>query len=368
MMIYKKDKENSMKCLEHVTKKSKFKDKDIEARELWARYKEDPGNISYRNALIEHYREYINIHADRIMSNNSHHDFDTLVSWGFDGLLQAIDKYEPESGNSFYTYGYSRVWGSIVDGMRTTMKRYHHKQTKVFESTRRKMESEIGLPVYDEEVAERMGISYEKWVMLKNTYTSTDMIPLDNSRNSEKDIISKNMLVCKQKGPEHQSVEIEQFENYIKDLDDKCKDCMRMIYIDGLTYAETARRMKVSQPHVSTLHHRSLFLIADKLGVPTPANEQLRKNRVMLRKDKTIKDNPSNFRKVNKVGKKVELECSRCSVKMEHITRIGCPPKYCDSCRGQIYRDRVNKVLVTGAVVPKITGKQEIKNEERSGH
>ena len=41
-----------------------------------------------------------------------------LVSYGLFGLIDAIDKFEPERGFKFETYAINRIKGSILDGLR----------------------------------------------------------------------------------------------------------------------------------------------------------------------------------------------------------------------------------------------------------
>src|SRR6185436_11369037 len=45
-------------------------------------------------------------------------EFDDLVSYGMQGLLEAADRYDLQHGCAFTTFAYYRVRGAIFDGLR----------------------------------------------------------------------------------------------------------------------------------------------------------------------------------------------------------------------------------------------------------
>src|SRR3954471_20841030 len=45
-------------------------------------------------------------------------EFDDLVSYGTQGLLEAAERFDGKHGASFTTYAYYRVRGAIFDGLR----------------------------------------------------------------------------------------------------------------------------------------------------------------------------------------------------------------------------------------------------------
>lgn len=416
---------SSVKSRERVNCKlgyGSFKDQDEAAIELWNDYKTDKSNISVRNALIEHYYCYVYLHVDRVMKKNGHHDQGTMLSWGFDGLIQAISKYDPDSGTSFYTYSYARIAGSIVDGMRNTTNRYNLKQSKIFEDTRSNLQQQQFFTVGDEEVAEHMGITYDKWKLHKNTYTVKCNVSLDNSSpDKEKESFYSKQLVGKQKSPDFELSEQEQFEHYIHEFDDRTKTVMRMSYVDGFSYEEIAKHLDVSESYIFIIHQRAIYIISDKLGKPQdPTNtvEQKKRERILVQKagdtctalckscnnqfsyifkgsnsrklcsmcsrktkiseehQKLIKENPSKYLeltmdvKKNRIGDRIDIICQRCDCNINHVIKKGRLPIYCDGCRAQIGIDRNRKLLSAGVPVPKVNKQEQQgnQNETRSGH
>ena len=86
---------------------------------LWSRYQEagDPG---IRDALILNYSPLVKYVASRVSvglpQNVEHAD---LVSYGMFGLIDAIEKYQPDRAIKFETYAVSRIRGAIIDELRS---------------------------------------------------------------------------------------------------------------------------------------------------------------------------------------------------------------------------------------------------------
>ena len=85
---------------------------------LWARWR-DSGEGEARDALIRHYLptvDMLSASVSRYVPESYRQD---LYSFGLIGLMDAVDKFQPELGNSFETYGSRRIRGAMSDGMRT---------------------------------------------------------------------------------------------------------------------------------------------------------------------------------------------------------------------------------------------------------
>ena len=79
------------------------KDLSADIELLWNAYQKDR-TPEIREALVENYLSLVHIIAGRIaISLPSHVDRDDLISSGFFGLLDAIERYDPSRGNKFET-------------------------------------------------------------------------------------------------------------------------------------------------------------------------------------------------------------------------------------------------------------------------
>lgn len=90
---------------------------DVDVDQLWADYGADPSSKN-REALIRNYLPLVEFLAGRL-GRHVHASYRAdLYSFGVEGLMDAIDKFRPEMGNRFETYGSCRIRGAMSDGIR----------------------------------------------------------------------------------------------------------------------------------------------------------------------------------------------------------------------------------------------------------
>jgi RNA polymerase sigma factor FliA len=87
--------------------------------QLWADYKASSSREA-RDRLIVHYSPLVKYVAGRVSvglpQNIEQAD---LVSYGIFGLIDAIDKFDPERAIKFETYAIARIKGAIIDELRS---------------------------------------------------------------------------------------------------------------------------------------------------------------------------------------------------------------------------------------------------------
>src|SRR5687767_4329398 len=92
---------------------------DADMTDVWTTYKSVPTE-ALRNTLIEKYLPLVRYVAERLATTlPSFVDVDDLASMGIFGLLDAIDRFDPELGVKFKTYAMNRIRGSILDELRS---------------------------------------------------------------------------------------------------------------------------------------------------------------------------------------------------------------------------------------------------------
>ncbi|MBW2031727.1 MAG: FliA/WhiG family RNA polymerase sigma factor [Deltaproteobacteria bacterium] len=134
---------------------------DIEQAKKDARLRED---LILRHApLVKQITERM---AIRLPSHVSKED---LVSAGIVGLLDALDKFDPEIGVKFQTYAGHRIRGAILDELRKMdwVSRTVRKEIHNIEAAINKLRSKLGREPEDFEVAKELGVdigSYQKMI------------------------------------------------------------------------------------------------------------------------------------------------------------------------------------------------------------
>lgn len=93
-------------------------ERDAEHESLWTRHREG-GDPAARRALIEIYYPLVKHVARRVSAGLSDRvELCDLEGYGAEGLVEAIDRFEPGHGAQFSTFAAYRIRGAILDGIR----------------------------------------------------------------------------------------------------------------------------------------------------------------------------------------------------------------------------------------------------------
>jgi RNA polymerase sigma factor for flagellar operon FliA len=91
----------------------------------------------------------------------AHVEVGDLIANGVLGLVDAVAKFDPSKGVQLETYALHRVRGATFDGLRSadTASRDMRRKSNRIQTLYREMESKLGRPVRDEEMAKALGIN-----------------------------------------------------------------------------------------------------------------------------------------------------------------------------------------------------------------
>ena len=224
---------------------------------LWRRFRQSR-SIELRNQLAEYYLPLVKVVAGRVaISLPSHVDKDDLLSSGVFGLLDAIERFDPDRKNKFETYAGVRVRGAILDYLRekdwvpVTMRQ----KIRNYEQTVFELENKLGRPAEDTELAEALGLSVPELQNLESQISIATVIPLD-------DYLRADIPAGADPDP---SVKLERRELQqtlaaaIERLPDKEKKVVALYYYEELTLKEISLIMNLSEARISQLHTKAVF-------------------------------------------------------------------------------------------------------------
>ncbi|HSW39006.1 MAG TPA: sigma-70 family RNA polymerase sigma factor, partial [Acidobacteriota bacterium] len=119
-----------------------------------------------RDAVILEHLPQIKYIAQRVSAKlPSHVELNDLVSAGIIGLMDAIEKFDPNRGVKFKTYAELRIKGAILDSLRNLdwAPRSLRKKSKDLERVYKDLEQRLGRPALDKEICDEMNISLEEF-------------------------------------------------------------------------------------------------------------------------------------------------------------------------------------------------------------
>jgi len=131
--------------------------------ELWIEFRKTK-STQLRDAFIRQYMPLVKYVAGKLaVGMPGSVEFDDLVGFGQFGLLDAINKYDPEKNVKFKTYAVTRIRGAIFDELRQIdwVPRSIRQKSREIEDTIVELESRLGRPAEDGEIAKAMNMSLE---------------------------------------------------------------------------------------------------------------------------------------------------------------------------------------------------------------
>ena len=138
-----------------------YEDNEARLSDLWVTYKET-GDRAIRERLILHYAPLVKYVAGRVgVGLPSSVDPADLVSNGMFGLIDAIEKYQPDRAIKFETYAVSRIRGAIIDELRSYdwVPRSVRQKARDVERAYQRLQLDLGRTPTDEEVADELDIT-----------------------------------------------------------------------------------------------------------------------------------------------------------------------------------------------------------------
>jgi RNA polymerase sigma factor for flagellar operon FliA len=248
--------------------------KEKSEEELWQEYRKtrDP-NI--REVFIRQYALLVKYVAGKIAVGMPHNvEFDDLVGFGVFGLLDAIDKFDPEKNVKFKTYAVTRIRGAIFDELRSIdwVPRSVRQKTREVEEAIGTLEAQLGRTATDQEIASFMGMDEEEYLKVMMKISRTSVLSLndvwfsgdENDRASIGDSIespsSLNPDVMVEKD-EIRRVIVEA----INELPEKEKKILVLYYYEDLTLKDIGKVLEVTESRVSQLHTKAILRLRSKL-------------------------------------------------------------------------------------------------------
>jgi len=114
----------------------------------------------------------------------SHIDLDDLHNTGVIGLMDAIEKYDPDKNCKFKTYAEFRIKGAILDQLRSLdwVPRSVRQKSRKLERAYGEVEQRLGRSASEDEVADSLGLQIEKFHELLNQVRGISLVNLEEIR------------------------------------------------------------------------------------------------------------------------------------------------------------------------------------------
>jgi RNA polymerase sigma-B factor len=247
-----------------------------EAREegdsrLWSTYAAHPSR-QLREQLIESYRPLVRAILKR-MDGRGDEDLEQVALLG---LVKAVDRFDPSSGNRFTTFAYPTVIGEI--------KRYRRDRSHLIRPHRALIDLRVavsareaaltastGHPPTVAEIAAALGVEIEQVaeaMALEEACHPRSLDELMVWRECEQFVLLEECVG--KDDPEIERAETRiLWRQAIETLDPLLRQVVDLRFYDKLTQEQVAQRLGVSQMHISRLERRALHQLREHLASVT---------------------------------------------------------------------------------------------------
>ena len=205
----------------------------------------------------------------------SHIDLDDLHNTGVIGLMDAIEKYDPEKNCKFKTYAEFRIKGAILDQLRSLdwVPRSVRQKSRRLERAYGEVEQRLGHSASEDEVADSLGLQIDKFHELLNQVRGISLINLEEIRgiNSDgeragtfadivEDVHSENPFATLKLTEMKQVI-----ASTIAMLPEKERLVVSLYYYEDLNMKEIGGILGITESRVCQIHTKAVLRLRAKL-------------------------------------------------------------------------------------------------------
>ncbi|MCL2702285.1 MAG: FliA/WhiG family RNA polymerase sigma factor [Defluviitaleaceae bacterium] len=229
-----------------------------------------------REKLIIEYLPVVKITAGRLAVRfYGHVEMDDLVSYGIFGLIDAIDKFDPNKGVKFETYASLRIRGAIIDNIRRLdwVPRTLRQENKKLERAYTELENQLGREPKEEELAVKLEITVKEVRELIGKSQLAAFVSLDEYMEQSHEH-SAAVSADRKTSRDGNEPETELLRGETKDmliqaierLTEKERIVVTLYYYEEMTLKEISKVLSVTESRVSQIHSKAMFKLKMRLG------------------------------------------------------------------------------------------------------
>jgi RNA polymerase sigma factor for flagellar operon FliA len=198
-----------------------------------------------------------------------------LISYGLEGLINAIDRFDLERQIKFETYAITRIKGAIIDALRQLdwVPRSVRARAREIERAHGKLEHRLQRTPTDEEMATELGITLEEFQESLLRISNSTVVALDelwSVSDASGDQVSLLDTLHDPDAPDPEqllaSSELkDRLADAIAALPEREKLVVALYYYENLTLREIGEVLGVTESRVSQLHTKAVLRLKSRL-------------------------------------------------------------------------------------------------------
>ena len=240
---------------------------------LWRSYLRSR-SVEARNRVVMHYTPLVHTHAARLSRKlPAQISYDEICSAAFDGLIEAVEAYDPARKAKFETFCQQRISGAVMDWLRSLDPQ--SRTVRTFEKKRMLVKEALGTDLEyfasTADLAQSLDMTVDRYDYLcrlsqlgKEVHFSA-MEPTDDHRHQG----SSHSWDTRDTRAEDPGVKVSRellTEHLTKGLAREERLVLILYYFEEMTMAEIGAVLNLSESRVSQIHKEILQRLRHRLG------------------------------------------------------------------------------------------------------
>ncbi len=241
-------------------------------REAWAEHGHIPPDLKDR-IVLEHTALISYIVSRIAVRLPSHVDLEDLHNTGVIGLMDAVDKYDPNKDCKFKTYAEFRIRGAILDQLRALdwVPRSVRQKSRLLEQAYVRVEQRLGRQARDHEIADTLGLDLGDFYALVNQTRGVSMVNMDDLRgqsDSDQPLPSGNLEDVNAIDP-YSTLKARELTQVlgsgIEALPEKERLVISLYYYEDLNLKEIGNILGITESRVCQIHSKAVGRLRTRL-------------------------------------------------------------------------------------------------------
>lgn len=231
----------------------------------WAAYRAAPSRAG-RDRLVERYAPLVRAIAHRVVAGlPAHVDHADLVQSGVFGLIDAIERFDPERSARFEAFAAQRIRGAILDELRAQdwVPRTVRGRLRELERAQERLEGRLRRAATDRELSAETGLPLGD---VRSLSQRVQVLSVEELKERAGGVAE--LLACAEPDPGSvvQAREtMRQLNAAVAGLGERDREVVRLYYLENRTLAEIGRALGVTESRVCQLHSRLVGRLRGRL-------------------------------------------------------------------------------------------------------
>ena len=219
--------------------------------------------------VLEYYPLVRKIAAKMALSYPKHVEVDDLIQVGVLGLMEAIDRYQPERYPSFGAYARIRIQGAILDNRRAQdwTPRSVRDRVALIQQTKTNLHKKLNRHATTAEQAQFLGISDKQF---QRMYRNSEVKTVLSMEHGAEDCGRLGDIIPSQAaGPDEELARVEAraaIAQCISTLAEREQKIINLHYFQGVSFNQISKSFGVSEARISQIHSKIKSKMQGKLS------------------------------------------------------------------------------------------------------